>query len=137
MIILNRGEIKKVFFYLTPTLQNPSYIFRFKSNDTGNEVVVLSENNSTATNFQSFTFSEGSGGVLNGGFNLISGTYDYEVWESIFATPSIASASNCLEIGLMTIGGGTGSCYVWKEEDEVDFVYYEPCPPTPPGLTGV
>ena len=137
MIILNQQQSKKVFFYLTPTLQTPNYVFRFTSNDTGNATEIISPNNSGVSHFQSFTFSEGSGTNLTGGFTLKPGTYDYEVWESQYATPSVASASNCLEIGLMTIGGGTGSCYIWKVEDETDFVYYEPCPPTPPGLTGV
>lgn len=137
MILLNQQESKKVYFYLTPTLQNPTYVFKFSSNDTGNNVVVISQNLSPYSHFQAFTFSEGSGTQLTGGFTLIPGTYDYEVWESIYATPSVASASRCLEIGLMTIGGGTGSCYVWKEEVVQDFVYYEPCPPTPQGLTGV
>jgi hypothetical protein len=114
------------------------YLFSFTSNDTGNTVLMMSENNSAFNHFQSFTFSEGSTASMTGGFTLIPGTYDYIVRQTSFPVLNIASASSILETGLMTIlPSPTASCYIWKETQVDDYVYYEPCGPTPPGLTGV
>ena len=137
MILITEGQTKKVYFTLQPTIPNPYFIFKFTSNDTGTDTLISSPNLSTFPHFQSFTFSEGSGVSASGGFDLIPGTYDYEVWESQFPVIDLASASNVLEIGLMTIKpSATGSNFIWKASQKTDYVYYEPLQPVPPGLTG-
>lgn len=137
MILINQQETKKVYFNLTPVITNPQYLFRFLSNDTGEETLFFSENNSVHSHYQSFTFSEGVVATFSGGFITIPGTYDYQIYQmSSTQSLNIASASAILEVGLVTVLGGTGSCYIWKEESYDDYVYYEPCAPAPPGLTG-
>jgi hypothetical protein len=139
MILINETETKKVYFYLTPTIPNPYYLFRFISNDTGEETLMISENNSTVGHFQSFTFSSGGTQSLLGGFSVIPGTYDYEVYQTPVNSLTIGSASlPPLEIGLMTVKQSpTASNFIWKEEVVNNWVYYNPQTPTPPGLTGV
>jgi len=135
MILINQQESKTVYFYLNPVL-NQHFLFKFISNDTGNITYMMATNSSAWSHYQSFTFSEGGTNSFAGGFDLIPGTYDFEVWETATysLTPSTQSAP--LQIGLMTVGSGTGSCYIWKAESETDWVYYESCPPAPSGLTG-
>jgi hypothetical protein len=138
MILINEGQTKKVYFYLTPTITNPYFLFKFSSNNTGNDTLMISENLSSWSFYQSFTFSNGSTYSFLGGFDLIPGTYDYVIYETQYNDLNIASASSILEVGLMTVEGSpTSSCYVWLDESSTDYVYYEPCPPTPPGLTGI
>ena len=60
MILINEFETKKVFFYLQPTITNPKYLFRFISNDTSEETLMISENTSLFNHYQSFTFSNNS-----------------------------------------------------------------------------
>ena len=84
MILINKGETKKVVFYLTPTLSPIYYLFQFISNDTANITLMMSNNTSTTTQFQSFTFSEGSSATQSGGFTLNPGSYDYEIYQSIY-----------------------------------------------------
>jgi hypothetical protein len=99
---------------------------------------MISENISQFSNYQTFTFSNGSTQSLLGGFDLIPGTYDYVLYESVYNVLNVASASGILATGLMTIlTSSTSSSYIWKIEPETDYVYYEPDAPTPPGLTGV
>jgi hypothetical protein len=138
MILISENETKKIYFYLTSTIPNPTFIFKFISNDTENETLMISENLSQYPTYQSFTFSNGSTYSLLGGFDLIPGTYDYVIYQSQYNDLNVASASGILETGLMTITKSpTSSCYVWQVQPETDYVYYEPCPPTPPGLTGI
>lgn len=135
MILIQKGQTKLVSFYLTPTLTNPYYIFRFFSNDTNNETLMISGNTSQYSHFQTFTFSESGNNPLNGGFTLIPGTYDYQVYQSNFFTTSIASASSCLATGYMTITG-TAASYIYKDYSETNYVYYNPLTGAPSGLTG-
>lgn len=248
MILINEFQTKKVYFYLQPTIVNPKYLFKFTSNDTNEETLMISPNTSQFSNYQSFTFSNNStlpngsvffkfdfllppivplssglrveywppgpfgnpleyfdasvflntpfwlyfhdtetlmnipnlvmgpkrlikfygafGGPpftellysnmtqqekdlfdgfldymanLKGGFSLIPGTYDYEIYQTQYDTLNVASASgNPLEIGLMTVKQSpTASNFIWKEEVVNNYVYYNPQSPTPPGLTGV
>jgi hypothetical protein len=135
MILINQQESKNVYFYLTPQY-NQNYLFKFISNDTGNATYMMATNSSLYNHYQKFLFVEGGTNSLAGGFDLIEGTYDYEIWETFTQSLTPSTQSTPLAVGLMTVGGGTGSCYIWKDEPEVDFVYYEPCPPAPAGLTG-
>lgn len=77
--------------------------------------------------FNVFTFSEGNSiSATAGGFSLIAGTYDYQVWETQYQyNIDVASASNIVEIGLMEVVG-TGSAYtpIYNDtDDDTEFVY--------------
>ena len=79
--------------------------------------------------FNAFTFSEGTAsGATAGGFSLIPGTYDYQVWETQYRyNTTVASASNVVEIGLMQVVG-TQAAYnpVYTDtDDDTEYVYYD------------
>lgn len=108
------------------TLTNPYWLFEFISNDTGNRTYVLASDYSGNTDrYNVFTFSEGSGSTASGGFTLIAGTYDYQVWESQYNSFDTASASNIVEIGLMQIVGTISNYDPQYDEtdDDTEFVY--------------
>ena len=122
MIRLTKGETQSVYLTLTEkaTLNNPYWLFEFISKDTGNKTYVLADDFSGNTaRFNSFTFSEGSTATASGGFTLDAGTYDYQVWETQYQSFDTASASNIVEIGLMTIVG-TVSNYTPEYDDTDD-----------------
>ena len=135
MILINQSQTKEVYFYTNPVL-NSHFLFKFTSNDTGEITYILATNSSPYSHYQTFTFSEGGTNSYAGEFVLIPGTYDFEMWETATFSLNPSTQSLPLQIGLMTVGPGTGSCYIWKEVVENDWVYYQPCPPAPTGLTG-
>jgi hypothetical protein len=124
MILINKGETKPVYFNLTPTLDPVYYIFLFTSNDTGNTYSMIADNvSSNPTVYQTFMFVEGGTNSYAGGFTVNPGTYDYNIYESSYNDLSIASASNILEIGLMTVNELT--CF--EDDYSDDYVYYDQC----------
>ncbi len=77
--------------------------------------------------FNCFTFSEGTAsGATAGGFELIPGTYDYQVWETQYqGNTAVGSASNVVEIGLMQVVG-TAVAYnpIYDDtDDDTEYVY--------------
>lgn len=110
------------------TLTNPYFLFEFISNDTGNRTYITSNDVSNNTErFNQFTFSSSLAiSATAGGFDLIPGTYDYQVWETQYQyNLNIASASNIVEIGLMEVVG-TGSTYapIYTDgDDDNEYVY--------------
>ena len=77
--------------------------------------------------FNCFTFSEGLAiSATAGGFTLIPGTYDYQVWETEYQyNLEVGSASNVVEIGLMEVVG-TQSTYepIYTDtDDDTEYVY--------------
>jgi len=77
--------------------------------------------------FNCFTFSSSLGvGATAGGFDLIPGTYDYQVWETQYQyNTTVGSASNVVEIGLMEVVG-TSSAYtpIYDDtDDDTEYVY--------------
>lgn len=110
------------------TLTNPNFLFEFISNDTGNRTYITTDDYSgNIGRFNVFTFSSSLGvGATAGGFDLIPGTYDYQVWETQYqGNIDVASASNIVEIGLMEVVG-TSSTYdpVYNEtDDDIEYVY--------------
>lgn len=135
MILINKGETKKVFFQLTPTISPVYYLFQFQSNDTGNLTYMMSDNLSSVSNYKSFLFVEGGTNSVAGGFTLNPGTYDYQVYETAYnGNLNPASASNVLEIGLMTVLGGD---FCYSPEVDQDYIYYDECSgPSVYGITG-
>jgi len=143
MILINKGETKKVYFTLTPTFFPTYYIFEFVSNDTGNLTYMLADDvSNNPTVYSTFTFSEGSSATMSGGFTLNPGTYDYNVYQTGFSQSfNIASASGILEIGLMTVNaitGMTGSFDYPSYPDYNDtYIYYDTDQgPSVYGITG-
>lgn len=110
------------------TLNNPYFLFEFISNDTGNRTYITADDYSGNTlRFNCFTFSEGTAsGATAGGFSLIPGTYDYQVWETEYQyNILVGSASNIVEIGLMQVVG-TAAPYnpIYDDTDEdTEYVY--------------
>jgi hypothetical protein len=85
------------------------------------------DNSGNTLRFNVFTFSCNPVSATAGGFNLIPGTYDYQVWETEYQyNLDVASASNIVEIGLMEVVG-TSSAYspIYNDsDDDTEFVYY-------------
>ena len=144
MILINKGETKKVYFNITPTINPVYYLFEFTSNDTGNLTYMMSNNLSNVSSYTAFLFVEGGTNSIAGGFTVNPGTYDYQILQTPYnGNLNPASASGVLEIGLMTVLGGD---FCYSPEVNQDFVYYDECvgpsvygitgPTGPTGLTG-
>jgi hypothetical protein len=135
MILINKGETKKVYFNVTPTINPVYYLFEFTSNDTGNLTYMMSDNLSNINSYQAFLFVEGGTNSVAGGFTVNPGTYDYQLLQTPYnGNLNPASASGVLEIGLMTVLGGD---FCYSPEVNQDFVYYDECVgPSVYGITG-
>ena len=135
MILINKGETKKVYFTLSPTISPVYYLFKFISNDTGNISYMMSDNLSSTSAYSAFMFIEGSTYSTAGGFIANPGTYDYEIWQTAYnGVLNTASASGVLEIGLMTVLGGD---FCYTPEVDQTYIYYDECAgPSVYGITG-
>lgn len=130
MILINKGETKKIYFYV----DQPYVLFNLKSNDTDRITLIGATNGSSTSAYSWFTFTEGAGASASGGFTLDEGTYNVELWTGSPAALNIATNS-LIGRTIMQIGG-SGSTYIWKPETTLDFVYYDPDGLPPVGLTG-
>ena len=129
MINLTKGATAAVYLTLweKSDLATPYYLFEFKSNDTGNATYATADDwSSFKPRMNVFTFSVMVGSATAGYINLEPGTYDYVVYETEYQyNLNVASASQVVEIGLMTISGTVSeySPIYTESDDDTEYVY--------------
>lgn len=135
MILINKGENKKIYFTINPTIVPVYYLFEFVSNDTGNKTYMMADDISTnSLVYKTFLFQEGSTQSMAGGFIANPGTYDYNLYQTGTQSLNPLLATSILEIGLMTVVGND-MCYT--PDINEDYVYYDECSgPSVYGITG-
>lgn len=131
MINLTKGSTSSVYLTLweKSELTNPYYLFEFTSNDTGNATYATTDDWSDfKPRMNVFTFSVMPGSATAGYINLEAGTYDYVVYETEYQyNLNVASASNVVEIGLVTVNGtvSTFDETYTDTDDDTEYVYGE------------
>lgn len=135
MILINKGESKKIYFTIDPTISPVYYLFEFVSNNTNNKTYMMADDISTNSSaYKAFLFQEGSTQSMSGGFILNPGTYDYNLYETGTQSLDPLLATSILEIGLMTL---LGDDFCYSPDINEDYVYYDECSgPSIIGVTG-
>ena len=103
MILIEKDIEKDIYLTLSPTTVDFYFLFEFISKVTGEKVLMITPNVSTAGTYQKFLFKHNGTDPNIGGFILDVGDYDYRIYGTSTYSRDIEASNHTIGVGLMRI----------------------------------